>query len=189
MNKTLTGLFIVVLMTANVFADDVLFLNNQTFANSCNVLNLGVYDGFASMIPRFVLTTYVCSPGYYLPKDSEGCARCSENSYCVGGTFQYDTDFDQGIAECPNSWYSPKGTASVDQCGHILHIGDNIVYLRSVKQTVPSLNVRIGNDIFYGNMTTDDVVMHSGTERKLKVRVGDVIYSVYDDTVDVEQQR
>jgi hypothetical protein len=73
--------------------------------------------------------------------------------------------------------------SSVAQCGRILHVGDSVIYLRSEKQTTPSLNVKIGNDIYYGNMTTNDIPMNINTERKLKIRFNDTAYSVYDDTV------
>ena len=75
------------------------------------------------------------------------------------------------------------GMSSVEQCGRILHIGDNVVYLRSVKKTTPALHVKVDDTIFYGNMTTSDVVMNSGTDKKLKLQYDGQTYSVYDDTV------
>lgn len=60
------------------------------------------------------------------------------------------------------------------------------MYLRSVKKTTPSLNAKIGNDIFYGNMTVADVAMNAATTRKLKVSYGGVTYSIYDDTINPE---
>ena len=108
---------------------------------------------------------------------------CPENSYCTGGTYQYSETNDYGITQCPNSLYAPIGMSNANQCGHILYIGEEVVYLHSIKKTSPALHVKIGNNIFYGNMTTSDVVMHSGNEYKLKVKMGETIYSVYDDTV------
>jgi len=132
----------------------------------------------------FQPNVHTCIPGYYMPANTDGCVVCPANSYCAGGTYAFNKTVNQGIASCPNNWYSPTGMSSVAQCGRILHVGDNVVYLRSVKQTIPSLNIKVGDDIFYGNMTTNDVVMHNGATRKLKIRFNDAIYSVYDDTVE-----
>ena len=129
----------------------------------------------------------VCNSGEYFPNHWYQCEQCPENNYCVGGTYPYSETVSAGATQCPNNWYSPAGSSSVAQCGRILHVGDSVVYLRSVKQTTPSLNVQIGDDIFYGNMTTADVPMHSGTIRKLKVSYDDTTYSVYDDTVTIPE--
>ena len=130
---------------------------------------------------------HTCPVGQYMPANTDGCVACPADSYCAGGTYTFNETVTQGIESCPNSLYSPVGSSSVAQCGRILHVGDNVVYLRSVKQTTPSLNVQIGNDIFYGNMTTADVQMNINTERKLKVRFNDTTYSIYDDTVTVPE--
>jgi hypothetical protein len=127
----------------------------------------------------------LCSPGEYLPNTASVCQPCTENSYCTGGTFTVNTAGAQGIDMCPNDWYSPAGMSSVDQCGRILHIGDNVVYLRSAKKTTPSLHIKVGDDVFYGNATTLDVPVHAGVERKLKVRYNNTTYSIYDDSVDL----
>ena len=92
-----------------------------------------------------------CSPGYYLPTDSTSCTQCPKNSYCPGGTFT-PTTTDSGITQCPDNMYSPLGSDSADDCGRVLHIGEYILYLRTAKLTVPSLNVQIGNTIYYGDM-------------------------------------
>jgi len=127
-----------------------------------------------------------CSAGDYFKADWAQCQNCLVNNYCPGGTYTYDGT-NMGITACPDGTFSPAGMSSIDQCGHILHIGDDVLYLRSMKQTTPSLNVKVGDDIFYGNMTLSDVVMHDGTERKLKVHFDNTTYSVYDDTVGVEE--
>ena len=92
-----------------------------------------------------------CNPGYYLPADSTSCTQCPKNSYCPGGTFT-ETTSDSGITQCPDNMYSPLGSDSADDCGRVLHIGEYILYLRTAKLTVPSLNVQIGNTIYYGDM-------------------------------------
>ena len=125
-----------------------------------------------------------CDAGEYFAAHDYKCSICPENNYCSGGTYPYSETITSGATQCPNNLYSPIGSSSIDQCGRILHIGEDMLYLRSVKQTTPSLNVKIGNDIFYGNMTINDVPMNTNTERKLKLRFNDITYSVYDDTVE-----
>ena len=92
-----------------------------------------------------------CNPGYYLPANSQQCTQCPRNHYCPGGTFT-ETTSDSGITQCPDNMYSPLGSDSADDCGRVLHIGEYILYLRTAKLTVPSLNVQIGNTIYYGDM-------------------------------------
>lgn len=36
---------------------------------------------------------------------------------------------------------------------------------------------------FFANMTTIDVPMHTGSSRRLHIKLNDVTYSVYDDTI------
>ena len=191
MNKICIGLSISVLSTANLFADgDMILPPNSVVPNACVAANTGVYEDSFVMVPVYEDAVYVCNPGYYLPAAMESCELCPQNNYCVGGGYKYNETTPQGIMECPNMWYSPAGMYELASCGRILHIGDNVVYLRSAKKTTPSLNIDIDNDgepDFFGNITTDDVVMHSGAERKLKLNVNGTLYSVYDDTVEVSE--
>ena len=92
-----------------------------------------------------------CNPGYYLPANSQQCTQCPRNHYCPGGTFT-ESSTDSGVTQCPDNMYSPLGSDSADDCGRVLHIGEYILYLRTAKLTVPSLNVQIGNTVYYGDM-------------------------------------
>ena len=137
--------------------------------------------------PKYVAiyerSTYTCNPGYYLPANTDGCVVCPENSYCPGGTYTFNETMAQGINTCANGLHTPAGMWESDQCGRILHIGENVIYMRSTRKTIPSFNIKVGNDIFYGNMTTADVPMSATATQKLKVKLGDTIYSVYDDSI------
>jgi len=187
MNKIIGVFLTIMFISANVFADTAFLLNSQNYTNGCNISNLGVGDGSTQLVPNFSINTYVCNPGYYLPADGVQCEICPNDYYCVGGAYQYNTELTQGISECPNSWYSPAGMHELESCGRILHIGDTAVYLRSGKKTTPSLNVRIGNDVFYGNATTQDVNMNADTSHKLKIQADGVTWSIYDDSVTVSE--
>ena len=138
------------------------------------------WDGHVSCVDE----NLVCDVGEYLPAHGYECVTCPENNYCSGGTYPYSESTASGATACAAGMYAPVGMSSATQCGHILHIGNEVVYLHSVKKTSPSLHAKLGNDIFYGNMTTADVVMHAGSTRKLKMKYNGVVYSVYDDTIE-----
>ena len=141
------------------------------------------WDGHVSCVDE----NLVCGSGEYLPQHWYQCEKCPNNNYCSGGTYTYNGS-DQGLTACASGLYSPTGMWESAQCGRILHIGDEVVYLRQTKKTTPALHIDIDNDgiaDFFGNVTTADVPMHAGSERKLKIQHTGITYSVYDDTVDV----
>ena len=76
------------------------------------------------------------------------------------------------------------GADEAGDCGRILHVGDNKLYLRSDKKTTPSLNVLVDGTKFYGNMSTESKTLTSGVDESLRIKNGDTTYSVYDDMVD-----
>lgn len=144
------------------------------------------WDGHVSCVDE----NLVCNSGEYFPAHWYECKTCPENNYCVGGTYPYSETVSAGATQCPHNGYSNTGASSVAQCYRILHVGNNELFLRGAKKTTPSLNIDINNDgvpDFFGNMTTADMPMNSGTARKLKVSFDGVAYSVYDDTVTVPE--
>ncbi len=68
------------------------------------------------------------------------------------------------------------GTAANEaaDCGRKLHMGDNVVYLRSGKRTTPSLRVKVGGTTFYGALSTS-------LSSAMKVKNGSTEYSVVND--------
>ena len=65
----------------------------------------------------------------------------------------------------------------------MLHVCDGVIYLRSSKGTTPSLNVKAGNNVFYGNISTSTKNMSDGITQKLKISNGTTTYYVHDDSV------
>ena len=92
-----------------------------------------------------------CAPGYYLPAGVDSCTICPQNNYCIGGTYAFNETSEQGIEQCIGG-HAPVGSSICYE--HILHIGNDVVYLKSNKLTTPSLNVGMDDGIFYANMTT-----------------------------------
>ena len=127
-------------------------------------------------------TPQTCAAGEYLPRYYDSCAICPSGSACSGGTYSFNETTNQGIVACASGTFAP--TESAVCYPHILHVGDSNVYLKSTKQTTPSLNIKIGNDVFYANMTTERTRMSKDSSHYLHVKTADNIhYYVCDDTV------
>lgn len=121
-----------------------------------------------------------CSAGSYLA--SAGATQCAD----VGAGYwseQSKTGYGNlGVRNaCPAGLTTYGRGAGADEaadCGHIFYVGANKrLFLRSAKKTTPSLNVKIGNQIFYGNMRTKSFAKGN----MLHVMMNGTNYSVYDD--------
>lgn len=69
-----------------------------------------------------------------------------------------------------------RGADEAGDCGRVLHTGDQTLHLRSEKRTVPALHVKVGDTTFYGDMST-------AARGHLRVKIGDTVYSVHDDSM------
>lgn len=156
---------------------------------SSTVVNVCADNFPSAMQATYAVNQYNCDAGYYLPADAIACAPCPQNSYCTGGVYSFNETIAQGVQSCAAGLYAPVGMWESAQCGHILHIGSEVLYLRATKKTTIALNVDIDGDgvpDFFGNATASDVPMNAATARRLKLKLGDTVYSIYDDTVNVE---
>lgn len=125
---------------------------------------------------------FTCVDGWY--KNGGICEHCAvENASCTGPddyvcwAGYYD---ENGVCNACGGAMTTIGYGSgaddAGDCGRVLHIGDAQVYLRSNQITTPSLIVQYADNLFYGNMST--------TERgNLRIQIGDIVYSVYDDSM------
>ena len=71
---------------------------------------------------------------------------------------------------------SGAGADEVGDCGRVLNVNGEKIYLRSTKKTTPSLNVSISGTTFYGNMGASSI-------GSLKLKSDGTTYSVYDDSM------
>lgn len=72
---------------------------------------------------------------------------------------------------------SGAGADEVGDCGRVLNVNGEKIYLRSERKTTPSLNVSINGTTFYGNMGGSGI-------GALKLNSGGTTYSVYDDSME-----
>lgn len=119
-----------------------------------------------------------CSEGQYVATAGAGCVTVGGGYYGPGGTVGQNATLARN--QCPVGLTTIGYGAGADEagdCGRVMHMGENKLYLRSTKKTTPSLNVKVGDTTYYGNMT-------SGTTKgKLRVKSGATTYSVHDDSM------
>lgn len=97
------------------------------------------------------------------------CGECGDANYCPNAS-SAPTACPTGLTTCGLGMCANEA----GDCGKKLHAGDKVIHLRSEKRTTPSLNFKLGNQVFYGNLV--DVIADS-----LRVRNGDKNYSVVSD--------
>ena len=66
----------------------------------------------------------------------------------------------------------------------VLHVDDNVIKLSQTKTTDPALHVRVGDELWYGNMVRCTLPMNENTDKELKVRYNDKIYNVIEPFTD-----
>ena len=118
-----------------------------------------------------------CGAGEYVAVAAGVCENVGAGYYGIGGIVpqgSISANRGQCVAPLTTIGYG-FGANEADDCGRKLHAGSEVIYLRSAPRTSPALNVRVGDDIFYGAMST-------ALSGKLKVKdVDNTTYSVVND--------
>jgi len=130
-----------------------------------------------------------CDGGYYLknPNDTE-CSPVGEGHYMPEHYVNQGEVSEYGI--CPDGTTTVGygiGADESDDCGPILHVGADKLYLRSRPLTEHALKVKLNGNVYYGNMSTDNVKMSYDTDKLLKVKLNNTVYSVWDETVRMDE--
>ena len=168
----------------------------DTFFEELFDLGAGIYECPANTTSNASLTSCECANGYVLDTNTSQCVQsCGAGLYLPSGASTctavgagyYSPLSDQGRYPCPaglTTTGSGIGADELGDCGRVLHIAGTSMHLRSVKKTVPSLNIKFGGNTYYGSMTTIPTNMNANTDKKLHVKYGNVNQYVYDTTID-----
>jgi hypothetical protein len=103
-------------------------------------------------------------------------AECGVGYWCSGAT---KTACSTGLTTIGYG----AGADEAGDCGRILHVDGQKLYLRSAEKTDVSLHVKIGDTVFFGNMVVGTKNMSAGATKTLKIKHNGQTYSVYDDSV------
>ena len=126
-----------------------------------------------------------CAGGSYLAtaKDAS-CSNVGAKYYKAAHTVNYNsTSSRSACATGLTTIGYGTGADEAGDCGRILHVDGQKLYLRSVEKTDVSLHVKIGDTVFFGNMVVGTKNMSAGTTKTLKIKHNGQTYSVYDDSV------
>ncbi len=149
----------------------------------------------AANFPSYISAIYTpnvhdCATGFYMPANTDGCVKCPENNYCVGGTYTFNETETQGIAPCPESDpYAPVGMWAESQCGRKLYIGGDFLYVHKspAAPTEHRLYVKFGDNVYSANATPisekPDLKMSANAQRALHVKIDGIEYLIHDDSV------
>lgn len=121
-----------------------------------------------------------CDGGEYLAtKNATSCSDVTPGYWAAPSTVsQGSTGVRNACASGLTTIGFGAGADEAGDCGRVLHIGDDTLYLRSDKKTTHALHVGINGTTFYGNMGTD---LSRGS---LRIKLGSTTYFVYDDSME-----
>ena len=71
--------------------------------------------------------------------------------------------------------------ACVAAHARVLHVGDDTVQLYETKNTTPALNVKIDDEMWYGNLTQCRRTINAASDKYLHIKQGDIDYYAYSD--------
>ena len=119
--------------------------------------------------------TITCGPGQYVATAGSACVNVEAGYYATGGTVAQGSTSDRSQCTSPLTTIGyGTGANEAGDCGRKFHAGDNVIYLRSEKRGDTALNVKIGNQKFFGALSTT-------YSSPIKVKNGSTEYSVVND--------
>ena len=96
-----------------------------------------------------------CAGGSYVATANSACTSVGAGYYKGEHYVNYGSTSTRNQCAAPMTTIGyGVGANEAGDCGRILHAGENKIYLRSEKRTEPSLNIRVDDVTYYGNMST-----------------------------------
>jgi hypothetical protein len=125
-----------------------------------------------------------CADGTYVATAGGVCENVGAGYYMASHDIAYgDTSTRGTCASGLTTIGYGAGASESGDCGRVLHVGGQNLYLRSAEKTAHSLHVKIGGKTFYGNMSTTSKNMSAEATKKLNVKYNGTTYYVHDDSV------
>ena len=112
----------------------------------------GTCTSAINLVAQWTINSYECAAGEYLAAGATECSVCEAGSYCVGGTYDYNAEEEQGKSECPEDFRTGgAGLTSESSC-----VGSCTV--SCTQKTCPenSTDCVHGNEEATGTMTYGD---------------------------------
>jgi hypothetical protein len=174
------------------------YLKTDT-ATNCTSVGTGYYSAAGVLTRTLCPTNYrsgaaassqsgcktKCADGAYVATAKAACVNVGSGYYAATHTVAYGKTSSvrgQCAAGLTTIGYG-AGANEEGDCGRVLNVDGEKLYLRSTKKTEHALHVRVGEDVFYGNMSTASKVISEGATNKLRIRYNDTVYYVHDDSV------
>lgn len=153
--------------------------------DACTIVRLDCEEGFEEREidgeRRCIESAVECPAGQYLAKGQRTCDVCTEDSYCPGGKYDIFAEEDQGINKCDDSLKAPAGARSENDCGIILRIDGDALYMHADKRG-PSLVVDVNGKLWYADATPvkdGEETIYTNTNKKLHVLINGNEYTVH----------
>ena len=174
-----TGSFSTACTGTAVCAADHYSVAGTGYCVSCNTTDGYGNSGSAAANHAGIESCKVtCGGGQYVPSAGDGCVNVGVGYWGAGGTVSQTATLARNACDTGLTTIgSGAGADEAGDCGRVLNVGDEKIYLRSTKKTTPSLNISINGDVFYGNMST---ATSGGSS--LRINSGGATYRVYDDS-------
>ena len=125
----------------------------------------------------YVTQSYVYNTGQGEFARPYGCFDVGEGYWAAESVVNYGTTGVRNV--CPDGLTTSGYGAGADEagdCGHVLKIGNEKLYLRSEKKTEHALYVQFGKQVFYGNASVDG-------DGPIHIFDGGQEYVIYDDNM------
>jgi uncharacterized repeat protein (TIGR02543 family) len=153
-------------------------------SSACSPCPSGYTYNKASGMTKAEQCQISCAGGSYVATAKQQCVNVGEDYYKGAHVVNYGSTSTRN--KCASGLTTIGYGAGADEsgdCGRLLHVDGQKLYLRSAEKTDVSLHVKVAGVTFFGNMVAGDKYMSDGATKTLRIRHNGKLYSVYDDSV------